>query len=353
MPLSAAAVAVRAGHSYDFLLFPLEGERGVHVNRALLCSKWEWFGAHLRWAQADTASSLRLQMFADCQQVAAVVEGVILQDWGAALARLQCTTPSTQYCSLVYALGNCGLIDAVKACERYVLTNLEPEIAVQWTPRVALNFSERFHRKVRDCVNGVFPGPLCQTAEWAALCIDDAAHWLGCNDLLHADEKGFLVALAWWGQTRARRADVQRLLRTASCFRRPDGAREDESLFAAGDRMRSLVRDERLWRQENYVVEERPRPWMKRFHLFPCDGKADWDGLQSNFIEITTDSLLTIAHVKKYIIQKFDEHASKKIANIELSLPSNGVILVEEAMTIADLANSDHAHVLEICYSYT
>ena len=289
-----------------------------------------------------------------CQQVAAVVEGVLSQNWGAALARLRCTTPSPQFCSLVYALGNCGLIAAVKSCDRFVLQHLTPAIAVQWTPRVAPpNFSDRFHRKVRDCVNGVFPAPLCQTAEWAALCIDDAAHWLGYNDFLHANEKGFLVALAWWGQTPARRADVQRLLRTTSCFRRPDAARSDESLFAARDRMHSLVRDERLWRQENGVVEERPRPWKKRFHLFPCDGKADWDGAQSNLIGITADSLLTIAHVKKYIVQKFENYASKKIANIELWLPSNGVVLVEEAMTIADLANSDHAHVLEICYSYT
>ena len=290
-----------------------------------------------------------------CQQVAAVVEGIFSQDWHAALAPLQCTTPSPQICSFVYAFGACGLgPGGVLACERFVLQHLTPAIALQWTRCVApLNFSDDFHRKVGERVNGVFPMPLCGSAEWGALCVEDAAYWLGRDDFLHADEKDFLVALAWWGRTPARRADVQRLLRTTSCFRRPDAARSDESLFAARDRMHSLVRDERLWRQENGVVEERPRPWKKRFHLFPCDGKADWDGAQSNLIGITADSLLTIAHVKKYIVQKFENYASKKIANIELWLPSNGVVLVEEAMTIADLANSDHAHVLEICYSYT
>ena len=174
------------------------------------------------------------------------MEGVLSQNWGAALARLRCTTPSPQFCSLVYALGNCGLIAAVKSCERFVITNLEPAIAVQWTPRVAPpNFSDRFHRKVRECVNDVFPMPLCGATEWGGLCIDDAAYWLGCNEFLYADEEDFLVALAWWGRTRARREDVQRLLRTSSCFRRPDAAHADESLFAAGDRMHSLVREYR------------------------------------------------------------------------------------------------------------
>jgi len=327
MPLSAAARRARDGHKLDFVLLPVLGDRGVHVNLALLRTKWPWLDSYFseRWHPSRlSAGRLRLEGLADWRQVHAVVEGVLTGDWPAAIRPVLSATPSHELVGFAYGIGAIGLDAGIGACEATVLAAItgRPPLAVQWTPRVTpLGFSERFHRKIRECVQEAFPGTLCRTEEWIALCKEDAAFWLATNAFPSQDEGNFLIALAWWGWGKnPRDEEVRLLLQQPSCFR---SAEYDETLFPTSHPMHAMLRDERARRREHRVVEVRPRPWLLEFSLTPIGELVDWSGRCGAPYFITTDDRVTIGGLKNYIISRFQKTGEAEIASIVVF--ANGV----------------------------
>lgn len=350
--LSAAAGYARDGHPYDFELLPVVGLRGVRVNLALMRSKWDWLDAKLRMNEIGDAKTLRLESIEDASLLALLVEGVLTQNWYVLVGPILSKTPSYQFSASVFSMGVVGCDCGVEACERRVLETLDPTTALLWTPHSSpLAFTQRFHRKVRECSQQSFPYPLTQSLAWSELKVEDVAYWLSCNEWLVATERDFLIALSWWwrDQAPARKAAVQYLLRDTQCFRQ-----KDETPFEfetqTSHPLWNLVRDERLWRAENNVVEIRPRPWAIEVRLGPHDpdvldwtGKASCDCDYDHYVRV--DGRLTIGQLKIYIQRCFAKHGMPGIVIQEVMHDS--VLLAEDGLTLASLGSPE-----ALTYSY-
>lgn len=267
---AAARLASRNGHPYNFTLLPLVGDLGQRVNIEQLRSEWPWLDAVKlrREAIPDGVTSVRLTAVVSLELLVAIVDAVLTGDWAA--APWLSTQPSPQFCTTLLALGAVGCLKGVEACERHVLEHMTAAEALQWTPAVgSVGFSERFDRKIRECVNVAFPVPVCQSELWRELEVCDVRFWLSFNHFVEVKEAWFLIALSWWWQKfePARQGDVELLLQNTECFRALD-----ETLFDQDHPLYPLVRNERLRRTEFHIVEFRPRPWITQFNLAPCDG---------------------------------------------------------------------------------